>query len=129
MMGPLRWLKTLFAMVRHYKAEQKDLFALGSKVDDQDAKTQELVELIRSRTEINVDVGFRGDPNTVIVLGRYRDGDFIQTYQLRTDSFGQLVDHLREMEEHGHVCRVDAPPQMKHFIEHLHHMHGPTWLI
>ena len=122
-MRPLRWLKTLFAIVRHYEAEQKDRFALGSKVDEHDLKLKELVQLIRSRTEIHADLSpTRHDPNTVIVIGRYRGGDFIQTYQLHSGDLVTMVDQLREMERYGHLGRVDAPPVLKAFVGRDHRL-------
>lgn len=80
-----------------------------------DMKTLE--RLVRERTDIAVDVGVDG-MNTVIVVGRYKGADYVQTYRLRADDLDFLIGKLREMERHGALRRLDCPPQYRAVFEH-----------
>lgn len=106
----LTWFKTLFAVVRNYSTEVSQLKAKIAWLEGHIAATN---QIIRERTDIAVDVGFsRKDMNTVIVVGRFRGCDYVQTYQLAPDNIGDIINRLKEMERHGVVRRVDAPPHI-----------------
>lgn len=96
------WFKTLRAIVATHDADRA---ALHRRMDQLD-------RLVRERTDIAVDVRFQ-EPNYVIVVGRYKNVDYVQTYTLRTDSLGYLIDILKDMERVGCVRVVDAPPHMR----------------
>jgi hypothetical protein len=98
----LKWLKKARLIVAGYDAE---LRSIHRRIDDLDA-------LVRDRTNIAVDVGFRSASH-VIVIGRYKNNDYIQTFSVEHDDLTLLVDRLRQMERHGEVRRVDAPPPLR----------------
>lgn len=98
----LNWLKTLRRIVGAYSSDQ---LAMHNRI-------LELEALVRERTNIAVDVGFR-ECNHVIVLGRYKGADYIQSYSVQSDSLAHLVDQLKQMERFGNVRRIDAPPQFR----------------
>ena len=101
-MSLISWFKALRFVVKSYVT---DMRALRRRMD-------ELDKLIRERTDIAVDVRFR-EPNYVIVVGRYKNADYIQTYSVRSNDLGYLIDMLKNMERHAQVRIVDAPPGMK----------------
>lgn len=68
--------------------------------------------VLRDRTDVAVDVRLR-EPNYVIVVGRYKNVDYIQTYSVASDELCDLVGMLKKMERHARVRVVDAPPQMR----------------
>lgn len=98
----LKWLKKLKAIVAGYDADLRNAHA----------RIRELEKLVRDRTNIAVDVGFRSASH-VIVVGRYKNADYVQTYALDTPDLAAMIDQLRQMERHGAVRRVDAPPQFR----------------
>jgi hypothetical protein len=104
----LNWFKKLIAVVNSYDA---DLRAAHVHIAD-------LEKLVRDRTTISVDVGLHGCSH-VIVMGRYRNTDFVQTYEVRHDELGKLIDHLQRASHYGVVRRVDAPPQIRAAFERL----------
>jgi len=79
-------------------------------------KVEQLEKVIADRTNIGVDVGFR-DAHHVIVVGKYKGKDYIQTFDLREPELNMLVDKLRDMSKYGNVKRVDAPPIFKAVFE------------
>ena len=103
----IKWLKKLKSIVAGYDADLRNAHA----------RIAELEKLVRDRTNIAVDVGFRS-MNHVIVVGRYKGADYVQTYTLDTPDIAALIDQLRQMERHGAVRRVDAPPPFRAVFEH-----------
>jgi hypothetical protein len=101
-----KWIKKLKSIVASYDA---DLRKAHARID-------ELEKLVRDRTNIAVDVGFKS-ANHVIVIGRYKNADYIQTYTLDTPNLSTLIERLRHMDRAGVVRRVDAPPQFRAVFE------------
>lgn len=93
------WIKTLRYVVKHYTAD----LAL------QRAQLRSLETVIKERTDIAVEVGYYGD-NYVIVVGRFKGRDYIQTHRVQSTDLANLIEQLRAMEKFGTVRRVDAPP-------------------
>ena len=104
----LNWFKALRFVVKSYVT---DMRALRRRMD-------ELDKLIAERTDIAVDVRFR-EPNYVIVVGRYGNTDYVQTYSVKSDDLGYLIDMLKRMERHAQVRIVDAPPGMKAVVRSM----------
>lgn len=102
----IKWMKKLKAIVSGYDADLRNAHL----------RIAELEKLIRDRTNIAVDVGFRSASH-VIVIGRYRGADYIQSFEIREADMAGLIDRLREQARHGTVRRVDAPPAFKAVFE------------
>ena len=85
-------------------------------IKNANSRITELENLVRDRTNIAVDVGFKS-ANHVIVVGRYKNADYVQSYTLETPDLNALIDQLRQMERHGAVKRIDAPPQFRAVFE------------
>jgi hypothetical protein len=75
-------------------------------------QVESLEDIIKERTTLNVDIGFKG-ANHVIVVGKFKGQDYIQTYDVGTEDLGQFVNILQRMAQHGTINKVDAPPQMR----------------
>jgi hypothetical protein len=72
--------------------------------------------LVRERTNIAVDVNFKS-ANHVIVIGRYRNSDYVQTYSIPEKDLFNIIAELKEMEKYGNAKRIDAPPIFKAVFE------------
>ena len=84
----------------------------------QRARIEEAVKFIRDKTEISADVSFnKHGASQVIVIGRYRNRDYIQVYTISSDHFTGLVETLREWERYATVRRVDAPIGFREVID------------
>ena len=106
----LKWLKKLKEIVTGYDADMRNAHA----------RIAELEKLVRERTNIAVDVGFKSASH-VIVVGRYKNADYVQTYALDTLDLAALIYQLRQMDRHGAVRRIDAPPQFRAVFERDRH--------
>jgi isocitrate/isopropylmalate dehydrogenase len=82
------------------------------------AKIDVGVEYIRSKTEVSADVHYHGpDMNQIIVVGRYRNRDYVEVFSLKDNHIEGLVDMLREWQQYATVRRVDAMPALRAFID------------
>lgn len=89
----LQWLSNLFYVVRNFKS---------------------LERLIGDRTTIDVDIHTMRGKCTIILIGKYRNVDYIQTYEVRNSDFDYLVKLLRDMtKDYGILRRVDAMPSIR----------------
>lgn len=102
----IKWINKLKTIVAGYDADLRNAHA----------RIAELEKLVRDRTSIAVDVGFKS-ANHVVVVGRYRNADYVQTYVLDTQDLSGLIEQLRHMEKHGVVRRVDGPPVFRAVFE------------
>ena len=102
----IKWLKKLKAIVASYDANLANAHA----------RIAALETMVRERTDIAIDVGFWSTSH-VIVVGRYKNADYVQTYSMDTPDLASLIDQLKQMERYGNVRRVDAPPQFRAVFE------------
>jgi hypothetical protein len=80
-------------------------------------RIDEAENCIRSRTDIAVDVPVGwNSPCQIIVVGRYKGGDYIQTFTVQSGDLGQIVDLLKDMVRYGVVRHVDAAPHVRGFF-------------
>lgn len=101
-----RRLHTLWQIAKTY---EQDKAALLSGVR-RELRTVE--DLVRDRTTLHADISMTGrDPSFVILVGRYRNRDYVQTFYLPSADFGGLVDQCIHMSRKlGRWGRLDAPP-------------------
>ena len=107
----LKWVKTLLRVVANY---DQDIAGVRRQ-------TLSALRLIKARTQVHADVHFKDTADQIIVVGRYRKHDYIQVFSVINDDFCHLVEQLKDMQKHGTVRRIDAPPQMDvaYFRQHL----------
>lgn len=99
----IKWLRKLFHIVRYYDEHQN---AIDRQINLLSREQKELVSVIKERTTINVDVGYRGRSD-VILIGHYKGRDFVQGYRIRHEDFSSLVNQLKEMQKYGVINRID----------------------
>ena len=101
-MGAINWIKKLINIVKFYDMDRRSLHL----------RIDELERILKERTDIAVDIRHRG-MNHVIVVGRYKNRDFVQTYTLAEFDLGAMIDILKSMERYGSVKCVYAPPAVR----------------
>ena len=99
---------------------ERDLHKVDEDACTRDAALESHVRTLRTNlkasTDISVDCHMDG-MNTIIVIGRYQNADYIQTYDIRMKDLQELVDYLRVLENHGTVRRIDAVPGFRAIAE------------
>jgi len=71
-----------------------------------------LFERINERTTVHADIHMRS-PSLVIVVGHYRGGDYVRAFEVDHKSLQGLIEHLRRIEPHANVGRMDMIPNIK----------------
>jgi short-subunit dehydrogenase involved in D-alanine esterification of teichoic acids len=95
-------LKQFFKVVRTFDADILNLHRRIAALED----------LVAHHTDINVDVNYAGLSH-VIVMGRYRNNDYVQTFAVNEQDLNGLIDRLKQMERYGTVNRIDSPPMFQ----------------
>lgn len=107
----LKWLKQLREIVANYK---DDLGTLRNQVRMVDRRTNDAVELIKHHTTVNADVGPSPRyPHTIVVIGQYRNNDYVQIFQIDVDEFQHIVRILRDMRRTHKLGKIDVPIAFK----------------
>lgn len=127
----ITWISALFRLVRDYQRVSHDLPGeqplwrvanMASYASKDLPRVEKLgkaaLDLIRDRTTAHMDLSPGGrDPNTVILVGRYRSQDFVQVYSFEAKDFEALVAQMRDASRQGVVGRVDALPAFRAVID------------
>ncbi len=115
----INWIKKLLRIVRDYDS---NLSAIKDRQETENNTMRRVlvegIRLIKERTDIsaNVNLGNRS-PNQVIVIGRYKNADYVQVYTLETNDLAHLIGQLREMQKHGVVSKIDAASSVRAIID------------
>ena len=117
----IKWyhdLKNKYHDLKKLYGDIKDIVGVYHR--DQSWFMERLVQaenIIKDRTDIHVDINTHSPtPNTIIVIGKYKSGDYIQTYNVRNDDMTHLITILKDMERYGTVRTVDAIPSIRGFF-------------
>jgi hypothetical protein len=94
-----------------------ELQSMQRSMDTLRRQQGDLDHLVRERIDIAVDVGGPREMSSVIVVGRYRGVDYVQSFHMPERELGHLVDRLRDMERHGVTRRMDSPPQFRAVVK------------
>ena len=116
----IKWFKKLFHIVKHFDDIAASVDALGRDHIRVRRQVNDAVQTIKDRTTLHADVShYRRDShmNQIILIGRYRNRDYIQTYQVQPDDFEGLVRQCIEMQKYAYLSKIDAPYGMKEIIE------------
>ena len=103
----ISWIKKLIGIVKNYDSDRETLRVRIAQAE----------QVIRDRTDVHADVHYKSE-NQIIVVGRYKNRDYVQTYSVCSGDFHALIQQLRDMERYGHISRIDAPPAMRAVFEH-----------
>ena len=74
-------------------------------------------QIIKDRTDLHADIHYKSS-NCIIAVGRYRNKDYVQVYNIAENDFHYFITRFKEMERYGHMARVDSPPTMHAVFEH-----------
>jgi len=116
----IKWFKKLFHIVKHFDDYVESINALSDEMVIAKREVAEGVTLIRDRTELHMDVrSYSRDaaPHQIILIGRYMNRDYVQTFNVPAENFRGLIEQCRDMEKYSHMGCVDAAPEMKTIVQ------------
>jgi hypothetical protein len=102
-----KFLKKLFQIVKEYDSDKAEL----------KNRISHATEFIKDRTEIHSDV-YMNSPHQVIMIGRYKNRDHVEIYEVGEGDFAELIDHLKKLKPYTTPGRFDSPwPMVHHTID------------
>lgn len=126
-------IKTAWHLVNHY---HEDVDLIKSRIDSTNEKLDvfrgetsdrldqfETVILharneIIERTTVDADISIREKAANVVVIGRYKNADYVRIFSVRNSELNYLVDALGGMEQSmlGRMRFIDAEVGLKEFV-------------
>ncbi len=86
-----------------------EIASIKSREAENERRISDAVSFIKKATTVSADISpMARDPSMVIVVGRYRNNDYVKVFEVGGD-FSRLVDQLRDMERHCGRGRYDKP--------------------
>lgn len=107
--GPVNWFRRLFHVVRVYG---NDVQYIAGQLEGLSSEVQDAMRYIKRATKVHADVNYGEDgvlETTVILCGRYRGKDYVQTFRLPASHMEGIVEKFKHMERAAQIAAVDVP--------------------
>lgn len=91
-------IKQVWDMPNKHEKQYRDMFNYVREVDKK----------IGERTTVHADIGYKGTGSQVIVVGRYRNKDYVRAFTVKTESLSKLIEILSREEKGAKVGRFDT---------------------
>jgi hypothetical protein len=62
---------------------------------------------IGERTTIHADIGYKGTGSQIIVVGRYRNRDYVRSFNVMNSSLDAIINMLKNEEQNSGVGKFD----------------------
>ncbi len=85
---------------------------IEKKLTQQTSCLVELQKIIKKHTSYNLDV-HQVENSQVILIGKYRNADFVHCYSIKDNDFSMLIQQCKELEKYSHRNKIDAWPSFK----------------
>ncbi len=102
------FLKQLYTIVKNYNNKYNILLARIDKLE----------RIIKEHTTVGVDIQSKYSDNHIIVIGKYKNHDFVKSYIVPNTEFVNIVSTLRDIERYYDLQYIDCVPEFKSFIKH-----------
>jgi hypothetical protein len=102
----MKFLKTLLRIVRSY---DQDISTLARHVQGVERDMAQASHFIKEATKLHIDVSIDGS-STVVLCGRYKNKEHVQTFRLPPSEFSKLVEQIQHMSNVGTIETLDMPP-------------------
>jgi len=90
-------LKQVWDMPNKHEKQYRDMFNHVSEVDRK----------IGERTTVHADINYKGTGSQIIVVGRYRNKDYVRAFNVRAENLSNLIEILSREEKGANVGHFD----------------------
>lgn len=120
--GMIKWFKKLFCIVKYYNVERdlmnKSINEARENAIEAHAISIAAREFIKRNTQLHADISpYRRDGNFIILIGRYKNNDYVEIIPLKSDAFKELVKECRYYAELSRSGHIDSPQPMREAIK------------
>ena len=120
----IKWFKQLLHIVKHFddivdsmEELSRDQQRVEHHVNNIEHHVNDAVQTIKDRTTIHADIAAsRRHQSQIIMIGNYRNRDYIQTFEVHPDDFSGMLRQCIEMQKYARMGKIDAPIGMKEII-------------
>lgn len=104
----IKFFRELYTIVKNY----------NNKYDILLARIDKLERIIKEHTTVGVNIQSKYSDNHIIVIGKYRNHDFVKSYIVPNTEFVNIISTLRDIEKYYNLQYIDSAPEFKSFISH-----------
>lgn len=90
-------LKQIWDMPSKHERQYRDLYNYISEVHRK----------LNENTTVHADIGWKDTGTQIIVIGRYRNKDYVRAFTINQESLSGLIDLLNEQEKYAKRGRFD----------------------
>jgi len=90
-------LKNIWEMPNKHEEQYRDMYNYVSGIHKE----------LNERTTVHADIHYKGEGTQIIVVGRYRNKDYVRAFTVRQESLSSLIEMLRTEEKYAKVGRLD----------------------
>jgi len=94
----------------------RNLWRIAKEYDNTKARLSAdmefLLKRINERTTVHADIHMK-TPSLVIVVGKYRNHDYVRAFPVDHDSLHGLIEYIKRVEPRARVGRMDINPSIK----------------
>lgn len=93
----LTHLKHVWEMPNKHEKQYRDMFNFVMEIDKK----------IGERTTVHADIGYKGTGSQIIVVGRYRNKDYVRSFNVRQENLSNIIEMLKIEEKNAGVGNWD----------------------
>jgi len=90
-------LKQVWNMPTKHEKQYRDMYLYVA----------ELHKKLNEKTTVHADIGYKGTGSQIIVVGRYRNKDYVRCFNVRQESLSDLIRLLQAEEKYANVGHFD----------------------
>lgn len=114
----IQYIKNLIKVAKNYEAITKSIKAADTKARSAVSIALKAEQVIRERTELSADISFtKYDHTRVIIIGRYKNRDYVEVFSCLDNDINDLVPMLREKQKYAGLKFVDSPIEFMAVLE------------
>jgi len=88
-------------------------------------RVQASERMISARTTVHADIHYKSGFDSIIVVGRYRNHDYVRCFNVESKDFHEFIEIFKRIEPSGRIGRIDVPfPSFSGVVERLKRERG-----
>jgi hypothetical protein len=85
----------------------KEIWNVMKHISNIYSEMERIERKINRNTTVHADIGYKGTGSQIIVVGRYKNKDYVRSFNVRTENLSNLIELLREEEKGAGVGKFD----------------------
>ncbi|MFW6100655.1 MAG: hypothetical protein ACOC90_04655 [Bacteroidota bacterium] len=109
-----QYVKNLIKIAQNYESIIRSIDTANTRSKSAVSIALKAEEVIRDRTDLNADLSFtKHDHTHIIVIGRYKNRDYVKIFSCLHEDLNEIVPILRERQKYASLKFIDCPLSMR----------------